>query len=93
MKVLKIILTRRHRQADEAFLQILDEMYQGNLSPKTEQALQARVTADPADSDCLRVFAKNAPADTLNASMFDALPGQSREFIATGRAATAQFQA
>ena len=82
MKVLKIILTQRHRQADEAFLKILDEMYQGKLSPGTERALEARVTSDPEDADCLRVFAKNAPANELNTSKFNALSGQSRDFFA-----------
>lgn len=75
-------LTEQHRQgADDALLDILREMRNGNISPANVKALNARVGKMPKDEDSItRLYTHNIDVDSLNNGMLKKLPGTSRRF-------------
>jgi len=64
-------LTEQHRQgADDALLDILREMRNGNISPANAEALNARIGKMPEDEDGItRLFTHNVDVDALNRGM------------------------
>lgn len=75
-------LTEQHRQgADDALLNILREMRNGNLSQKHIDLLNTRATTEVPDDDSItRLFTHNVDVDAVNKGMLDKLPGQSKHF-------------
>ena len=76
-------LTKVMRQRDAGFVQVLREVRDGTMSPRSYEILSSRVGAfDPEDQEAVRVMTHNAQVDRVNAARLDALPGEERVFEA-----------
>lgn len=63
-------LTEQHRQgADDALLNILREMRNGNISPANIEALNTRKQPAPDDDSVTRLYTHNMDVDALNRGM------------------------
>jgi hypothetical protein len=78
-------LTTVHRQSDAAFVAVLMQVRQGNLSPEGRAMLESRVNAfDPeAEPAAVRLSTHNAQVDAINDAKLDELPGRAMLFQAT----------
>lgn len=75
-------LTEQHRQgADDALLNTLREMRNGNISPANAELLNARIGKMPEDTDSItRLYTHNVDVDALNRGMLAKLNGEKRSF-------------
>lgn len=76
-------LTEQHRQgADDALLDILREMRNGNISPANIKLLNTRLQ-NLDDDTVTRLFTHNVDVDALNRGMLQKLEGESKHFKMT----------
>ena len=78
---LTIELQTIHRQADAAFIEILNAVRDALVTPWQLKCLNSRVGA-PAGDDWIRLTTHNAQADGINARRMDALPGEMQVYPA-----------
>ena len=78
---LTIELQTIHRQADAAFIEILNAVRDAHVTPWQLKCLNSRVGA-PAGDDWIRLTTHNAQADGINARRMDALPGEMQVYPA-----------
>lgn len=76
-------LTEQHRQgADDALLDILREMRNGNISTPNIEALNMRIGMMPEDEDSVtRLFTHNADVDAVNRGMLATIDSPSKLFF------------
>lgn len=78
---LTIFLQKVHRQKDDAFVAMLNEVRSGLLSDETVQQLKAKVVADPwAEELPVALFPTNQAADSINSYRYAGLEGLELRF-------------
>lgn len=85
LEIITVELTKVHRQKDEAFVEILNEIRDGNLSEANYEKLNARYIEnfEPAkDETYVYLSTHNRTADDINQKKLSALPGKSYTYKA-----------
>jgi ATP-dependent exoDNAse (exonuclease V) alpha subunit len=74
-------LTEQHRQKDNEFLNILNEIRDNNVSSKTKKLLHSRLNAE-LDNDLVptRIFTHNIDVDIINHKYLDLISGEQRNY-------------
>ena len=77
-------LTEQHRQgADDALLDILREMRNGNMSPANIKLLNMKIQKSPDDDTITRLYTHNMDVDALNRGMLAKIDEPSKKYYMT----------
>jgi ATP-dependent exoDNAse (exonuclease V) alpha subunit len=76
-----VVLQKVHRQADDSFVALLNEVREGQVSQKTVDTLSSKVVADPwANEMNICLFPVNRDADSLNSYRYGNLEGEEKKY-------------
>ncbi len=79
-------LSEQHRQKDDVYLEILNQIRQNNVSKKTLALLQSRINQDPeSGAEPTKLFTHNVDVDVINHRHLDLIEGDIKKFIMTSR--------
>ncbi len=79
-------LTEQHRQKDNAYLAILNEIRENRVTKNTIEMLKSRFGKDPeAGSEYTRLYTHNIDVDTVNNRHLDLIEGKSKLFSMTSK--------
>lgn len=78
-------LSEQHRQNDNAYLSILNEIRQNNVSKKTRDLLESRINQDDRASDNLgagttKLYTHNIDVDVINHKYLSLISGEQKDF-------------
>ena len=79
-------LSEQHRQKDNVYLSILNQIRQNKVSTKTIEILKTRFNKDPDSSvESTRLYTHNIDVDVINLRHLDLIKGQARDYNMTSK--------
>jgi ATP-dependent exoDNAse (exonuclease V) alpha subunit len=79
-------LSEQHRQKDNTYLSILNQIRENKISPKTIELLKSRLNKDPeGGGEATRLYTHNIDVDVVNKRHLDLISGNTKQYHMTSK--------